>query len=251
MVWGNHTRIQMNEWVELVVSQGGTSLFSIKGLKEGPTLLFDDHAPFADVVAAVEEELARANGFFRGSPIVLHFGDRPLQKEEWWHLKETLHREGVLLRYVVSNDATSRKMLYREGLSVRESVPLPRTEKTDQDPPPPEGQRASYLRHGMRGGQKEVFDGDVILAGDVNQGAEIIAGGDVVVIGTLRGVVHAGYPDNDRAVVIALNLTPLQLRIGPLIAIPEEGQNHRGVLHPEVARVLDDQIVIEPYNGKL
>jgi septum site-determining protein MinC len=73
----------------------------------------------------------------------------------------------------------------------------------------------------------------------------------VVVIGTLRGVVHAGYPDNQRAVVIALNLTPLQLRIGPLIAIPEEGQNHRGVRHPEVARVLDDQIVIEPYNGKL
>ncbi len=235
------------------MSQGGTSLFSIKGLKEGPTLLLDDHAPFADVVAAIEEEFARAGDFFRGSPIVLHFGDRLLQKEEWWHLRETLHREGVLLHYAVSNDAVSRKMLYREGLSVRESMPPPRTDNTDQGPlpPAPEGQRASYLRHGMRGGQKKAFDGDVILAGDVNQGAEIVAGGDVVVIGTLRGVVHAGYPDNDKAVVIALNLTPLQLRIGPLIAIPEEGQNHRGVLCPEVARILDDQIVIEPYNGKL
>lgn len=233
------------------MSQGGTSLFSIKGLKEGPTLLFDDHAPFADVVAAVVEELARANGFFRGSPIVLHFGERLLQKEEWWQLKETLHREEVLLRYVISSNADSREMLYKEGLSVRENMPSPRTGKTEQDALPPAGPRASYLRHGMRGGQKEVFDGDVILAGDVNQGAEIIAGGDVVVIGTLRGVVHAGYPDNAGAVVIALNLTPLQLRIGPLIAIPEEGQNHRGVLHPEVARVLDEQIVIEPYNGKL
>ena len=233
------------------MSQGGTSLFSIKGLKEGPTLLFDDQAPFGDVVAAVEEEFARANGFFRGSPIVLHFGDRLLQKEEWWNLKEALHREEVLLRYVVSSNAASRKMLYKEGLSVRERMPSPRQGKTDQDPLPPEGPQASYLRHGLRGGQKEVFDGDVILAGDVNQGAEIIAGGDVVVIGTLRGVIHAGYPDNEGAVVIALNLTPLQLRIGPLIAIPEEGQNHRGVLRPEVARVLDEQIVIEPYNGKL
>ena len=233
------------------MSQGGTSLFSIKGLKEGPTLFFDDDAPFTDVVAAVEEELTRTNGFFRGSPIVLHFGGRLLQREEWWSLKETLHREEVLLRYAVSNNAASRKMLYKEGLSVRESIPSPRKQRTDQDPIPPEGQRASYLRHGLRGGQKKVFDGDVILAGDVNQGAEIIAGGDVVVIGALRGVVHAGYPDNERAVVIALNLTPLQLRIGPLIAIPEEGQNHRGVLHPEVARVLDEQIVIEPYNGKL
>ena len=263
MAYSRHTRIQVNERVELAVLQGGTSLFSIKGLKEGPTLLFDDHAPFIDVVAAVEEELTRANGFFRGSPVVLHFGDRLLQKEEWWHLKEALHREEVLLRYVVSNNAASRKMLYKEGLSVRESIPspqspqspqsprLPQEQKTDQDTIPPEGQRASYLRHGLRGGQKKVFDRDVILAGDVNQGAEIIAGGDVVVIGTLRGIVHAGYPDNERAVVIALNLTPLQLRIGALIAIPEEGQNHRGVLHPEVARVLDEQIVIEPYNGKL
>ena len=233
------------------MSQGGTSLFSIKGLKEGPTLFFDDHAPFVDVVAAVEEELARANGFFRGSPIVLHFGDRLLKKEEWWLLKETLHREEMLLHYVVSNNAASRKMLYKEGLSVRENLPSLRKGKTDQDTIPPEGQWASYLRYGMRGGQKKVFDRDVILAGDVNQGAEIIAGGDVVVIGTLRGVVHAGYPDNEGAVVIALNMTPLQLRIGHLIALPEEGQNHRGVHPPEVARVVDDQIVIEPYNGKL
>ena len=105
------------------MSQGGTSLFSIKGLKEGPTLLLDDHAPFADVVAAVGEELTRTNGFFRGSPIVLHFGGRLLQKEEWWYLKETLHGEEVLLRYAVSNNAASRKMLYKEGLSVRESIP--------------------------------------------------------------------------------------------------------------------------------
>ncbi len=233
------------------MSQGGTPLFSIKGLKAGPTFLFDDQAPFVNIVEAVEEELARANGFFRDSPIVLHFGGRILQKEEWWQLKDALHREGLLLRYAVSNNPASRELLYKEGLSVRENMSSTRRRKSDQDIVPPEGEGALYLRHGMRGGQKQVFDGDVVLCGDVNQGAEIIAGGDVIVMGTLRGVVHAGYPDNKRTVVVALNLIPLQLRIGPLIAIPEEGQNHRGVIRPEVARILDDQIVIEPYNGKL
>ena len=236
------------------MSQGGTPLFSIKGLKAGPTFFFADHAPFVDVVAAVEEELVRANGFFRDSPIVLHFGGRILQKEEWWQLKERLHREGLLLRYAVSNSPVSRELLYKEGLSVRETMSSARARKNTQDTQdivPPGGAGALYLRHGMRGGQKQVFDGDVILCGDVNQGAEIIAGGDVIVIGTLRGVVHAGYPDNKKTVVVALSLMPLQLRIGPLIAIPEEEQNHRGVIRPEVARILDDQIVIEPYNGKL
>ena len=49
-------------------------LFTIKGLKSGTTFLFDDQAAFPDVINAVEEELARAKGFFRDSPVVLHFG---------------------------------------------------------------------------------------------------------------------------------------------------------------------------------
>jgi len=203
------------------VPQEGVPLFSIKGLKGGPTFLFDDQASFPDVLTAVEEELTRANGFFRDSPIVLHFGGRVLHKEEWWQLKDTLHREGLLLRYAVASSPASRDLLYKEGLPVRENLQSPRKR------------------------------GDVVLVGDVNQGAEIIAGGDVVVMGTLRGLVHAGYPDNTKAVVVALNFMPLQLRIGPLIAIPEDGQNHRGTLHPEVARIFDEQIVIEPYKGKL
>ena len=58
------------------------ALFTIKGLKSGPTFLFDDQAPFSAVVDAVEEELARVNGFFRDSQVILHFGDRVLIKDE-------------------------------------------------------------------------------------------------------------------------------------------------------------------------
>jgi len=90
-----------------------------------------------------------------------------------------------------------------------------------------------------------------MVVGDINQGAEVIAGGDAIVFGTLRGMVHAGYPDNRDAIVIALNLMPLQLRIGPFIARADEGQNPRRVPRPEVARVKDERIVIEPYQGKL
>lgn len=226
-------------------------LFTIKGLKAGPTFLFDDHAPFADVIYAVEEELARAKGFFRDSPVVLHFGERTLAKEEWRTLKDVLLREGLLLRYAVAAQPTSRELLYKEGLPVRESLLVPVQEKKAAQTEVSKGSNALYLRRSLRSGQKEVFDGDVVLAGDVNQGAEILAGGDAIVFGNLRGMVHAGYPDNKDAVVIALNLVPLQLRIGPLIARADEGSNHRRASRPEVARVKDERIVIEPYNGKL
>ena len=227
-------------------------LFTIKGLKSGPTFLFNDQAPFPAVITAVEEELARGNGFFRDSPVILHFGSRVLNKEEWWKLKEVLHREGLLLRYAVATMSTSRELLYKEGLAVREHLPLPAHETKKVQATAAGGSTALYVRRSLRSGQKEVFDGEVVLVGDVNQGAEILAGGDVIVVGTLRGVVHAGYPDNADAVVIALNLVPLQLRIGPFIARNDEEQNHRRTQQrPEIARVKDERIVIEPYQGKL
>jgi septum site-determining protein MinC len=232
------------------VSGGGEELFTIKGLKGGPTFLFNDQVPFSDVIKAVEDELARANGFFRDSPAILSFGGRLLNKEEWRTLKEILHREGLLLRYAVATEPASRELLYKEGLPVRESLLLP-SQETKKGHPTVKGSNALYLRRSLRSGQKEVFEGNVILVGDVNQGAEILAGGDAIVFGTLRGVVHAGYPDNKEAIVIALNLTPLQLRIGPFIGRADEGQNHRRVQHPEIARVKDERIIIEPYNGKL
>jgi septum site-determining protein MinC len=232
------------------VVEAGVELFTIKGLKGGPTFLFNDQVPFAEVIKAVEEELARANGFFRDSPAVLHFGNRALNKEEWWTLKDVLLREGLLLRYAVAAVPESRELLYREGLPVRESLLLP-AQESKKAQAAAKGSNALYLRRSLRSGQKEVFDGDVVLVGDVNQGAEILAGGDVIVFGSLRGMVHAGYPDNKDAVVIALNLVPLQLRIGPLIGRAEEEQNHRRTQRPEVARVKDERIVIEPYQGKL
>jgi septum site-determining protein MinC len=230
------------------VSGGGEALFTIKGLKGGPTFLFNDQAPFSAIITAVEEELARANGFFRDSPAILAFGSRVLNKEEWRILKEILHREGLILRYAVATEAVSRELLYKEGLPVRDSL-LPASQEKGQSTT--KGSNALYLRRNLRSGQKEVFEGNVILVGDVNQGAEILAGGDAIVFGTLRGMVHAGYPDNKEAVVIALNLTPLQLRIGPFIGRAEEGQNHRRLPQPEIARVKDERIVIEPYPGKL
>lgn len=241
----------MNVRVEVGVSQRGTPLLSIKGRRGGPTFFLDDHAPFSDIAAAVQEELARANGFFRDTSIVLHLGARAMHRNDWRALQDALHREGLLLHYAVAEDAASRDLLDHEGVAVRDALLPPSAVGRPTAEPEQNGAGgALYLRRGLRGGQKQVFGGDVILAGDVNQGAEVVAGGDVVVVGTLRGVVHAGYPDNAKAQVIGLKLMPLQLRIGPVIAIPEEGAPLSEAICPEVARVVDERIVIEPYSRR-
>jgi septum site-determining protein MinC len=79
----------------------------------------------------------------------------------------------------------------------------------------------------------------------VNAGAEIVAGGSVIVWGRLRGVVHAGAQGNEKAVVCAMELAPTQLRIAGEIAVSPKKQ---GKSQPEVACLKDGQLVAEPWH---
>jgi septum site-determining protein MinC len=98
----------------------------------------------------------------------------------------------------------------------------------------------------LRSGQSVCFDGDVVILGDVNHGAEVVATGDVLVMGTLRGVVHAGSGGNSRAIVAAVRLEATQLRIAGVVARPpDEGGAKHATRYPEVARVLGETVVIE------
>jgi septum site-determining protein MinC len=85
----------------------------------------------------------------------------------------------------------------------------------------------------------------VVVYGDVNPGAEIIAAGDIIVWGKLRGNVHAGADGDESAVVCALDMTPTQMRIaGYLTTSPAD---KRRKPRPEVASIRGDQIIVEAW----
>lgn len=100
----------------------------------------------------------------------------------------------------------------------------------------------------LRSGQKIETEHSLIIFGDVNSGAEVVAGGDIAVMGTLRGVAHAGAYDETGAgrFIFALNLQPTQLRIGSIIS---RGSNE-GLKGAEIARVDANMIVVEAYQTK-
>ena len=102
-----------------------------------------------------------------------------------------------------------------------------------------------YLRRTVRSGQAIHHHSSVVILGDVNPGAEIVAGGDIIVWGVLRGMVHAGYPDNEQALVCSLQLSPVQLRIAHLLSRPPEGFEAQP--RPEVATIRQGQIVVEAW----
>ena len=102
------------------------------------------------------------------------------------------------------------------------------------------------VRRTLRSGQRVRFHGNVVVLGDVNPGAEIVASGDIVVMGTLRGVAHAGATGSGEAVVAAFRLQPMQLRVGAVIGRAPDGQAPRPDV-PEVARLRDGSLVVERY----
>lgn len=96
----------------------------------------------------------------------------------------------------------------------------------------------------VRSGQRIEHEGDILIIGDVNPDSYLVALGNIIVLGTLRGIVHAGAKGDDGARVIALILKPQQLRIGGYITrAPDEQEEVPDF--PEMAYVRDEQIFIE------
>ena len=75
-----------------------------------------------------------------------------------------------------------------------------------------------YIRRTIRSGQSISSDGNIVIVGDVNPGAEVIAKGDITVWGILGGIVHAGSEGNNYSRIRALKLNPVQIRIGEIFA---------------------------------
>ena len=104
-----------------------------------------------------------------------------------------------------------------------------------------------YYRGTLRSGRLISYDGNVVIIGDVNPGAEVEATGNIIVLGNVRGIVHAGAGGNKDASVIALNFTPTQLRVADVIT--RKAERHGGANSgnaPEIAYLRGDAIIIEP-----
>ncbi len=100
----------------------------------------------------------------------------------------------------------------------------------------------------LRSGQRIESEHSLIIIGDINPGAEVVAGGDVFVLGSLRGVAHAGAYDETGGgrTIFALILQPTQLRIGTTMS---RGSSEGGKV-PEIAKVEGNMIVVEPFIKK-
>lgn len=212
-------------------------LINIKGGRDGLRLHLDEEAEWSALLTALQSQLDNGGAFFSGARLVVDVGERQLNEAQLNEVLSLMQQHGLMPEALAASQRGSRNAARSAGLTAR---PSSRRAAADVSSEP----EALMVQRTVRSGQIVRHQGHITLLGDLNPGAELIAGGSVVVWGRLRGMVHAGAFGNRSALVCALELRPTQLRIADLIArSPDESGNHV----PEIARIDGEQIVVEAW----
>jgi septum site-determining protein MinC len=102
------------------------------------------------------------------------------------------------------------------------------------------------IKRTIRSGQRIDHPGNVVIIGDLNPGAEVIAGGDVYIFGRARGVIHAGRNGDPKSIILALSLEVNQIRIGNVFT-KGDGQKPRPGVAERAYLTSDNKIIVEEY----
>lgn len=248
----------------------------IKGNQNGLSISMSKEADFDEIKQSLADKLSQAKNFFGNNKVIIRFEGRKLTSEEADVLVGVIQKNTHLIILCVELDhddydeknnrilnelrTTLKAELYADirneiqkelemniekeisqkfKESYREKIVEEVKESLKED------SGAYFYYNNLRSGQQIISDQSVIVLGNVNNGSRIESGGSVIVLGKLKGVVHAGLKD-ERAVVIALEMRPLQIKIGHIIGkSSDEIIKGNGKIDPEVAFVEFDRIVID------
>lgn len=197
----------------------------IKGNKDGLNAIINTNKfrDFDEILEVLVEKLSKGRRFYKGATLKITTELKYINERELSKLKDILFEE-FLIQDCIFEDKEEKSSKIFNGIY--------------------EG-RTKFLRKTVRSGQCINYPGNIVIIGDVNPGAEITAGGNVIVLGALKGHVHAGAGGNDKAIIASFRLQPEILQIADIITRSPEDETKPQF--PEVAKIKDNSIVVEPY----
>jgi septum site-determining protein MinC len=185
--------------------------------------------------------LACDRSFSPNTPVHLVAQDRLLDTRQLQELAESLNQFQIQLKWVSTSRRQTAIAAVTSGYSV-EQVQRQTALGSEPKPANPPLAEPLYLEKTLRSGEEIRHPGHVILLGDLNPGGIVVADGDILVWGRLRGIAHAGALGNRDCLIMALQMEPTQLRIADAVARAPE--NSPMQFHPEVAYIAPQGIRI-------
>lgn len=217
------------------------TLVQIKGIRDG-LLVSLGNAAWEELRTALMEQIEARQAFFYGARVAIDVGSQIFHVNELSELRDALSERGINLWAVVSESPTTEKTAQLLGLATRVSKPRPQELVSLPAEVVGEGD-AIWVGRTLRSGTRVEFPGNIVVLGDVNPGAEVVADGSILLWGRTRGSVHAGAKGNQSAVVYGLDLSAGQIRIADAVKSlsDQDGETRPakiflqdGVLHIEV-----------------
>ena len=245
-----------SDWSDRLANQTvlDKKVIRVSGRGRNVDFSLDDTVPIDQLEERLRQYL-KENGdwLVGGEAVTINVGRRVLKLEDLVRIRQIFEDESHLkiAGFRCEPEVLEREISEETGVPIilahSKGLPAPKARAIGQ------AGTALLVKSTCRSGTSIVHDGDVIVFGDVNPGAQVIAAGDITVLGALRGIAHAGANamDATEAFIIAFVLRPLQLRIGRYIgtAPASKGEDQAAVV-PEIARVSGHSIVVAPFTGK-
>jgi septum site-determining protein MinC len=216
----------MNHFMEQI-----TSIVQIKGIRDGLLATFTD-APWEDQRIALLLQIDERPSFFQGARLAMDVGTQALRVNDLVDLRDLLSERNVALWAVISESPLTEQTSQLLGLATRISKPRPEEQRQFIDTITDD--TALFIPKTVRSGTRIEFPGHIVIVGDVNPGAEIVAEGNVIVWGRVRGMIHAGSKGDRSAFICALDLSANQLRIADEVSAMLKPQKDP---KPEVASI--------------
>jgi septum site-determining protein MinC len=196
-----------------------------------------EDADDATMLAWFDQVLAGGLKLLEGNLVVMDMGGRPLDLALIAKIyARFLEPANCRVASWIVLDGASQDMMKRIGLPTGEPK-LPAKGKNA-----PKAKQGLLFSGTLRGGQRIEHDGDVIVAGHANTGSEILATGHVVVLGWLKGLVHAGCEGDEEMSVTARSFESGQVRIGRKVGLVDKSSHFWG--KSAVVTVSDGEVVI-------
>ena len=198
---------------------------SINLKKDEVLIKIDDNAVQRKIVAELSKKIKELKKMYQDEKTPIRVTGKILTNKELEEIKKIIKKE---IDVEVKFDTPTTLGLHSITRSYKKDVGKSET---------------TFHRGSLRSGQKIEVEGSIVIIGDVNAGAEVIAADNIAVIGNLRGLAHAGAKGNKEAVIAASALDVVQIRISNIVR--EIDRDEEGIIEHAFVYVDEDKIVIE------
>lgn len=185
----------------------------------------DDNAKQEDVIEELDKKMKDLKKMYQDEKTPIRVTGKILTNKELEEIREIIRSK---IDVEIKFDTPTTLGLHSITRSYKKDVGMSET---------------TFHKGSLRSGQRLEVEGSLVIIGDVNAGAEVIAADNIAVIGTLRGLAHAGAKGNKEAIIAASTLDAVQIRISNIVK--EFDMNEEYVYDNAYIYADEDQIIIE------